>query len=183
MNLASTMVLREERRKRNTLRRAPRAGFSPFAASFAVDNDTVRRAMTGLYATLVSLHVTANVVWIGSILAVALVLAGSAGDAVVRGRLGYEVYRKVAAPAFVVSFVAGGIRLAFGTNYYFVQTKFMHGKLFLALVVIGLHHAIGARAKKMERGAAPDAGTAPILAAVLLVATVGIVFLVIAKPF
>jgi len=139
--------------------------------------------MTGLHSTLVFLHVSANVVWIGSILAVAIVLMSTTGDAAVRGTLATDVYKKLAAPAFVVSFLAGALRLALDTNYYFVLTKFMHGKLLLALVVIGLHHAIGARAKRVSKGAAPDGGNVGTLAVVLVVAAAGAVFLAVTKPF
>src|ERR1043165_1806645 len=96
----------------------------------------------------VALHVTANVVWIGSILAVGRLLAATEGDAKVRGVLARRVYQSLATPAFVISFVAGAIRLALSPDYYFVATHFMHAKLLLALVVIGLHHVIGGRAKK-----------------------------------
>src|SRR6478735_53513 len=91
------------------------------------------------------LHVIANVVWIGSILAVAVVSASPDASAAIRGQLALVVYKRLAIPAFVASFVFGVTRLALDPHYYFVQTKFMHAKLLLALVVIGLHHAIGAR--------------------------------------
>jgi putative membrane protein len=139
--------------------------------------------MLGLFSTLVVLHVIANVVWIGSILAVAVVLAAPVSDAPTRGKLALDVYMKLATPAFVVSFVAGALRLAFDTHYYFVQTKFMHGKLTLALAVIALHHVIGGRAKKMARGTATDPGNVSVLATLLLVAAAGAVFFVLTKPF
>jgi len=139
--------------------------------------------MAGLYSTLVFLHVSANVVWIGSILAVAVVLMSAEGDSTLRGKVALDVYKKLAMPAFVVSFLTGGLRLALDTNYYFVQTKFMHGKLFLALVVIGLHHAIGGRAKRVAGGAAKDAGHVATFAVILVVAATGAVFLVVSKPF
>ena len=139
--------------------------------------------MSGLFSTLVVLHVTANVVWIGSILAVAIVLAGHGADAPVRGKIALDVYTKLATPAFVVSFVAGVVRLVLDAHYYFVQTKFMHGKLLLALIVIALHHVIGARAKKVARGATTDAGNVLTLSVILLLSAAGAIFLVLMKPF
>ena len=139
--------------------------------------------MSGLFATLVVLHVTANVVWIGSILAVAVVLAAPTAEATVRGKIGVELYGKLAMPAFVVSFVAGATRLALDLDYYFVQTKFMHGKLLLALVVIGLHHVIGGRAKKMASGKASEPGNVLVLSVILLLSAAGAIFLVLLKPF
>jgi putative membrane protein len=139
--------------------------------------------MSGIAMLLVFVHVAANVVWIGSILAVAVIVSSRVADIKTRGTLGVEVYKKLAVPAFVVSFVAGASRLAADTGYYFSTTKFMHGKLFLALVVIALHHVIGGRAKKMAAGTTTDANGVPALAFVLLVAASGAVFLVVFKPF
>jgi len=139
--------------------------------------------MLGSSGILVFLHVAANVVWIGSILAVAVILSSPTPDPKSRGTLATRVYMKLAVPAFVVSFVAGGSRLAMDTTYYFQQTKFMHGKLFLALVVIGLHHAIGGRAKKLAAGTVTDGGNSGVLGIGLLVAAVGAVFFAILKPF
>ena len=42
-------------------------------------------------------------------------------------------------PAFIVSFLAGGIRTAMDLKGYFVQHHWMHGKLLFALIVIGIH--------------------------------------------
>lgn len=136
-----------------------------------------------LLQVLVFVHVLANVVWIGSIVAVPLVLAGRAGEAVVRGELAYEIYKKLAVPAFVVAFGAGLARLVANLEYYFVDTKFMHGKLTFALAVIALHHVIGARAKKVARGDADDAGPTPTLGVILLLCVAAAVFFAVLKPF
>jgi putative membrane protein len=128
---------------------------------------------------LVWLHVSGNVVWIGSILAVGLLLAGAKGDAKARGELASDIYRRLAVPAFIVSFVCGAVRLGSDMPYYLKQHHWMHGKLTLALVVIALHHVIGARARKMANGAVQEAGPAGILSVVLAVAAVGATFFVI----
>jgi putative membrane protein len=140
--------------------------------------------MTSAAPLLVALHVTANVVWIGSILAVGRLLAAGEGDAKVRGILARRVYRSLAVPAFVTSFVAGAIRLALSPDYYFVATHFMHAKLLLALVVIALHHVIGGRAKKAAAGDTAASGRAtPALELGLAVAAAGAIFLAVMKPF
>jgi putative membrane protein len=140
--------------------------------------------MLAIAPFLVFLHVAANVVWIGSILGVATIVGSSeAAEPKTRGALAVEVYRKLAVPAFVVSFVAGVGRLAMDTHYYFAATKFMHGKLFFALIVIGLHHAIGGRAKRLASGATTAAGGVGILRIALFLAAAGAVFFVILKPF
>jgi putative membrane protein len=112
------------------------------------------------------LHVSGNLIWIGSIVAVAVLLTGS-GPATSRGEAALGVYRRLAVPAFLVSFVAGAIRLALSWKLFLVHTHWMHAKLPVALGVIALHHVIGARARKMAQGTVPDAGPAGILGAAL----------------
>ena len=135
-----------------------------------------------LASLLVFFHVAANVVWIGSILAVAVVATAAAADSKTRGVLGARVYRKLAAPAFGISFLAGAARLSLDAHYYFVATHFMHGKLTFALAAIALHHMIGARVKKMARGEAESANVSG-LALGLFVCAVVAVFFVVTKPF
>ena len=52
-----------------------------------------------------------------------------------RGQLATVIYQRLAAPAFVASFVAGMARLFSDTSYYFKQTHFMHAKLLFAVIV------------------------------------------------
>jgi protoporphyrinogen IX oxidase len=136
-----------------------------------------------LRALLVVLHVAANLVWIGSIAAVALVVAGAHGDAKLRGQTALDVYRKLAVPGFVISFAAGLFRLILDAKLYLVVTHYMHPKLTLAVVVIALHHVIGARAKRMASGARNEAGPMPLLAGVLVACAALAAFLVLVKPF
>ena len=132
---------------------------------------------------IVFMHVAANVVWIGSILAVVIALTASAGDATTRGNIALGIYKRLATPAFGISFLAGAGRLVLDTGYYFSATKFMHGKLTFAVAVIALHHVIGARAKRVASGQAQAAGNVGVLGIALLVAAVCTVFFAIVKPF
>ncbi|HSC87497.1 MAG TPA: hypothetical protein VLC09_09520, partial [Polyangiaceae bacterium] len=91
------------------------------------------------------------------------------------------LYRKLAAPAFALAFTFGAARLVMDLRGYFVVTHFMHGKLTLAVAVIGLHHVIGARAKK--RAAGQSAGGVTGLAAGLAVASLLVVYFAVFKPF
>jgi protoporphyrinogen IX oxidase len=118
------------------------------------------------------LHVAANLVWIGSILAVGTILTAKEPAPAVRGELALRVYQRLAVPAFVVSFACGASRLAMNTSYYLVEHHWMHPKLTVALVVIGLHHVIGARARKLARGTVQEAGPAGMLSALLAVMAV-----------
>lgn len=132
---------------------------------------------------LIVLHVIANVVWIGSILAVAVTLMSDAGDAKLRGQLATRIYSRLAVPAFIVSFGSAVAVLAMSVQLYFVATKWMHAKLTVGLVVIALHHIIGARAKRMASGEKAAPGPAGVLAAVLLVSAAAAVALAVLKPF
>ncbi|MFO0758078.1 MAG: CopD family protein [Byssovorax sp.] len=130
---------------------------------------------------LIWLHVTANLVWIGSILAVTRVIQSASADAKTRGALALDIYKKLAVPAFVVSFVCGAARLGMDPALYFKQSHWMHAKLPLALGVIGLHHVIGARAKKLSLGTVQDGGPAAILGAVIAVLAMGAAFFAVFK--
>ena len=134
------------------------------------------------HGLLLLVHVIANLVWIGSILAVAVALVGSA-EPKIRGQSGRNIYRKLAAPAFGVSFLAALALLFLNLKLYFVQTHWMHGKLPLALAVIALHHVIGARAKALESGKRSEAGPIAALGGALFVCALGAAALVILKPF
>jgi putative membrane protein len=136
-----------------------------------------------LFKALVAFHVAANLVWIGAILSVALALVSRAGDGRVGAQIAYELYRRLAVPAFVVSFVAGLSRLVLDLDMYFVGTKYMHGKLFFALIVIALHHVIGARAKAVSAGRRSTPGPVGVLALLLLISAVAAALFVILKPF
>ena len=132
---------------------------------------------------VVALHVLSNLVWIGSILAVAYVLAAGAGDAKTRGETARGLYLKLATPAFGASFVLGVIALGSDPAFYFKITHFMHAKLPLALIVIALHHVIGARAKKMASGALAEPGPVAALGWVTFVCAAGAALLAMVKPF
>jgi protoporphyrinogen IX oxidase len=130
---------------------------------------------------LLWLHVVGNIVWVGSILAVGVIVAGPGGEPKVRGEIALRVYMRLAVPAFVLSFVCGTVRLASDPSYYLKQHHWMHAKLPLALGVIALHHVLGGRAKKLARGTVQDGGPAAILTGVLALAAVGAAFFAIFK--
>src|SRR5215475_8909478 len=95
---------------------------------------------------LIWLHVSGNIVWIGAILAVGVAILGPGGTTKAGAEIAVGIYRRLAVPAFLVSFVCGAGRLLMDPALYLRQTHWMHAKLPLALAVIGLHHVIGARA-------------------------------------
>lgn len=134
-----------------------------------------------LDTALIWLHVVGNIVWIGSILAVAVVILANTADAKTRGAIALAVYKRLAVPAFVLSFVAGAGRLFSDPGFYLKQHHWMHAKLPLALAVIALHHVIGARAKKLGDGTVQEPGPTAILAVVLAVSAVLAAFFAIFK--
>lgn len=130
---------------------------------------------------LIWLHVSGNIVWIGFILAVGVVIVSDVVEPKVRGKLASDIYRRLAVPAFVVSFVCGMGRLLREPAYYLQLHHWMHAKLPLAFGVIALHHVIGARARKMATGAVQVRGPAGILTVALAVAALGAAFFAIFK--
>jgi protoporphyrinogen IX oxidase len=127
------------------------------------------------------LHVVGNIVWIGAILAVGVTILSPIADSKTRGTLALEIYKKLAVPAFVVSFLFGVTRLGLDPSLYLKQTHWMHAKLPLALGVIALHHVIGARAKKLSLGTVQDGGPTAILTLVIAVLAAGAAFFAIFK--
>lgn len=138
---------------------------------------------TTLFQLLVAVHVAANLVWIGSILSVALTLLSRAGDLRSGAQIAYELYRRLAIPSFVISFVTALARLLMSLDLYFVETKYMHGKLFFAAIVIVLHHVIGRLARGVASGRRSSAGPVGVLAFLLGTSAVAATLFVIMKPF
>jgi putative membrane protein len=130
---------------------------------------------------LVWLHVSGDVVWIGAILAVGAILSLSAGEPKVRGALASAVYTRLAVPAFLVAFVCGLVRLGLDTSYYLKQHHWMHPKLLFAFVVIGLHHVLGARARKLAAGDEKAEKGLRVLTFVLGAAAIATVFFAIVR--
>ncbi len=109
---------------------------------------------------LVVLHITANLVWIGTIACVGWLTAA-------RQPIARNLYLRVAVPAFLASLVFGGSRFALDPAYY-MHLHWFHAKLTAVLIVIGLHHAIGAQAKKVAAGSMQGGRRGGILVGALL---------------
>jgi putative membrane protein len=134
------------------------------------------------YAALLFFHASALVLWIGSIVATAIVLAASGVDARARGAVALRVYRSLAVPGFVVAFVAGAALLLQAPRHYLVEHHWMHAKLLFVLAVIGLHHVIGAKARKAEAGTLADPSSAAKLGWITLACAVAAVACVTLGP-
>ena len=124
-------------------------------------------------AFLVVLHVTANMVWIGSIAAVGWLIAAASRKESTAGEgpvLARALYLRVATPAFLASFLFGASRLALDPAYY-MHLHWFHAKLTAVLVVIALHHVIGGKARKVAAGSMQAGRTGAILVGALLAST------------
>lgn len=121
-----------------------------------------------LQLLLVTLHVTANLVWIGSIACVGwLAAAATKANDPSAAILARSLYLRVAVPAFLASFVFGVSRLLQQPAYY-MHLHWFHGKLMAALAVIALHHVIGAKAGKVAGGSMQAGASGGILVGALL---------------
>jgi putative membrane protein len=130
---------------------------------------------------LVWLHVSGNVFWIGGICGTGALLTIPTLEAKTRGVVALATYRQIATPGFLVSFVCGTLRLVLSPKVYLVEHHWMHGKLACALVVIALHHILGARAKRAASGSASAVGNAAPLSVALALAAVAAVFFAIVR--
>lgn len=131
-----------------------------------------------LTSVLLWVHVMGNLLWIGSITAVAVALGSEPS-----GRSALAIYRRLANPGFIASFLGGVALLASNPKLYFVQTHWMHAKLPIALAVIALHHMVGAHAKRVAAGEREGPGRTAVLGAVLAACAAVAAFLGLAKPF
>ena len=131
---------------------------------------------------LLAAHILGNVVWIGSLLSVAVLVSHApwTSEPAEVGRLARRVHVRLAIPAFLLSFGAGVARIARAPLVY-VHMPWFHAKLTFALVVIVLHHIIGARAKRLAGGRVAAASGVDFQGFAVLLCAAGAVLLGIAK--
>ncbi len=133
---------------------------------------------------LLVLHVVANLVWIGSSLATALLVQraanlGEAGKPLAEAA--HELlYRRISSPAFYASFLCGVGMVVMSVDTY-MRAHWFHGKLFFALCTIAVHHVIGARARKVHVGGMQAGKSGGILSGVLLACAFATVLFVVLK--
>ena len=126
-------------------------------------------------------HVYGAVMWIGGLFALAAFLDafGAETDPAARSRL-LRFMRQAA----IVPDIGATIAIVFGLHWLFkfklYQMPYMHIKLTLVAVVLGLHGYLKVKARKARKG---EAFTAPpgVLKPVLSIVALGIIIFVIAK--
>ena len=134
-----------------------------------------------LDAIFLSLHVLGALMWIGSLFALAAMLDAYAAepDAAAKGRLA-----KFVRQAAIVPDIAATITIVFGLDWLFkfklYQMPYMHIKLALVAVVIGLHGYLKVKAKKARKG---EGFTPPPVAikGLLSLTALGIIVFVVSK--
>lgn len=136
-----------------------------------------------LYLSIKSIHVLGFILWVGSLLALSLILqahqrAGSAGSSL----LGAErsVGRAMELGALLT--IACGVAMIFLSNAAVspLRQPYLHIKLTLVVVIIALHGFVRARMAKLGRGQ----GSAPPSAvnALLLLVAIAAIGLAVIKP-
>jgi putative membrane protein len=133
-------------------------------------------------SAIVALHVLANVVWIGSLLSVALLLSATAEASTggTAARLGRRIYLRLSVPAFAVSLLCGSAVLVMSASSY-MRAPWMHAKLTLALAIVAIHHVVGARARRAADGRTEYARGAGGLALAVLACSAGVVWLAVTR--
>jgi uncharacterized membrane protein len=106
-----------------------------------------------LSAALLAAHVLANVVWIGALLSEVLLLGRATWlpDPAETGALARRVHTRLAIPAFLGS-LAAGVACFLPARHVYARLPWMYAKLGFAVVIIVLHHVIGARSRRVARG-------------------------------
>jgi putative membrane protein len=128
-----------------------------------------------------SLHVVGALMWVGSLFALTAFLEAYAAepDAAPRSRL-----LKFVRQAAIVPDIGATLALLFGLHWLFkfklYEAHYMHGKLALVVVVIGIH---GFLKRKVKRAKIGESITAPpvFLKPMLTLLALGIVTFVISK--
>jgi protoporphyrinogen IX oxidase len=135
-----------------------------------------------LSAVILAAHVLANVVWIGALLSETMLLSRAAwvSDPAEVGTFARRIHTRLAMPAFLGSLAAGLLRLLPARHLY-ARMPWMYAKLGFAVVVIVLHHVIGARARRVAQGKVRAAQGTSFLGWLTFLAAAGAVLFAIAK--
>ncbi|MEB3299428.1 MAG: CopD family protein [Candidatus Sericytochromatia bacterium] len=143
--------------------------------------------MASLYPWLKALHVISVIAWMAGLLYLfrLFVYHGTETEAVVRTRLvewERRLFTYISTPAMVATLVFGSGMVAVQPGL--LRQPWFHGKLVLVLLLIGVHHvALPLRRRLAANAAVPSDTRLRILNEVPTLLMIGIVLLVILKPF
>jgi putative membrane protein len=106
---------------------------------------------------LIVIHVTGIVLWIGGLMAASFALAQHTQETNPDARAAFaklekKILRAFADPGAALAIVSG-IALIWTNSSYYLNARWMHGKLALVLLLVGMHGLVGVRAKRYAAGA------------------------------
>ncbi len=134
--------------------------------------------MVTAYAVVLSVHVFSLLLWVGSLISITRVLSSAAGEPEpVRAKLAAtarRIYRVVSSPWMGFALLSGLAMIGMLKGQQF-RFGWFHAKFTFALVMLGLHFALGARVRKAESEGLTDeaaGGVRPFQIGVLVVAFV-----------
>ena len=105
---------------------------------------------------LLVFHVLGIMLWTGGLMAASLALAQHAQQTNAEARAAFAALEKkflraVADPGAALAILAGGALISTNSSYY-LSARWLYGKLFFVLLLIGLHGLLGVRAKRYAAG-------------------------------
>ncbi len=143
--------------------------------------------MNSLYRWFLAFHLISVIAWMAGVLYLwrLFVYHVEAKEQVVKDTLAmmeFKLSRYITMPALIVAFILGVAMIAYNPNL--LHYHWMHGKLFLAFLMVGITHMAEAVRKKLLKGECRySSKTLRILNEVPTILMVGIVLLVILQPF
>jgi putative membrane protein len=105
---------------------------------------------------LIAVHVTGVVMWVGSLLAVALVLAQHTQETGAEARatlakLERKILRAVSDPSATLAILAG-IAIVWTNSGYYLHARWLHLKLIFVLLLVGATVLLGINTKRYAAG-------------------------------
>ena len=111
-----------------------------------------------MVAWLLAIHVFGFVLWASGLIAATIMLSRQAGEISTEARQAFvqaqkKALRSMADPGALVTLLAG-FALVATNSPYFLRAQWLHIKLLLVVILIGLHVMIAVRAKAVASGRA-----------------------------
>jgi putative membrane protein len=136
---------------------------------------------------LLALHVLANLLWVGSLVSITRVITSALAEPEgTRARFAAaarRIYRSVSSPWMGIATLTGLAMIGVSQGAYF-RFGWFHGKFTVALVMLGLHFALGARVRAAETHGVDATGARAMRSlqlGVFATATAAVLFVVVLK--
>lgn len=145
--------------------------------------------MQRVYLVLLALHVLADLLWVGSLVSITRVITSAAGEPeAARPRFAAaarRIYRTVSSPWMGVATLTGLAMIGVMAGQHF-RFGWFHGKFTAALVMLGLHFALGARVRAAEANGIDEKSAGAMRSlqlGVLGAAAAAVVFVIVLKSW